>query len=85
MVEPGEFRPARRYRKGRWRYLENVVVTALVGAGLVPHSYVLTTRERRTGRVRRNPVVVVEYDRRRWLVAPYGAVSWVYNMRAPDG
>lgn len=57
-------------------------MTALVGAGLVPHSYVATTRGRRTGRDRRNPVVVVEYDGRRWLVAPYGVVSWVHNMRA---
>jgi deazaflavin-dependent oxidoreductase (nitroreductase family) len=48
----------------------------------VPHSYVLTTRGRRTGRTRRNPVIVVELDGRRWLVAPYGVVSWVHNARA---
>ena len=57
-------------------------MSALVSAGLVPHSYLLITRGRRTGRVRRNPVLVVEHDGRRWLVAPYGAVSWVHNARA---
>lgn len=57
-------------------------MSALVSAGLVPHSYLLTTRGRRTGRTRRNPVVLVEQDGRRWLVAPYGAVSWVHNARA---
>jgi deazaflavin-dependent oxidoreductase (nitroreductase family) len=57
-------------------------MSALVTAGFVPHSYLLTTRGRRTGRERRNPVLVVEHDGRRWLVAPYGAVSWVYNARA---
>ena len=57
-------------------------MTALVAAGVVPHSYVLTTRGRRTGRTRRNPVIVVELDGRRWLVAPYGVVSWVHNARA---
>ena len=31
-----------------------------------------------------HPATVVEYDRRRWLVAPYGQVSWVRNARA-DG
>jgi deazaflavin-dependent oxidoreductase (nitroreductase family) len=57
-------------------------MSALVSAGLVPHSYLLTTRGRRTGRARSNPVVVVEHDGRHWLVAPYGAVSWVHNARA---
>ena len=57
-------------------------MSALVSAGLVPHSSLLTTRGRRTGRARRNPVVVVEHDGRRWLVASYGAVSWVHNARA---
>ena len=57
-------------------------MSALVRAGLVPRSYLLTTRGCRTGRARRNPVVVVEHDGRRWLVAPYGAVSWVHNARA---
>jgi hypothetical protein len=27
-------------------------------------------------------VVPVEHDGRRWLVAPYGSVSWVHNARA---
>ena len=57
-------------------------MSALVGAGLVPHSYLLTTRGCRSGRARRNPVLVVEHDGRRWLVAPYGVVSWVHNARA---
>ena len=45
----------------------------------MPRSYLLTTRGRKTGRPRTNPVVPVEHDRRRWLVAPYGPVSWVHN------
>jgi deazaflavin-dependent oxidoreductase (nitroreductase family) len=57
-------------------------MSVLVGAGFVPHSYLLTTRGRKTGRARRNPVVLVKYDGRRWLVAPYGPVSWVHNARA---
>jgi hypothetical protein len=27
-------------------------------------------------------VVPVDYDGKRWLVAPYGAVAWVHNARA---
>jgi deazaflavin-dependent oxidoreductase (nitroreductase family) len=62
--------------------LENTIMSALVRAGLVPRSYLLTTRGRTTGRPRANPVVPVEHDGRRWLVAPYGPVSWVHNARA---
>jgi deazaflavin-dependent oxidoreductase (nitroreductase family) len=57
-------------------------MSALVRAGLVPRSYLLTTRGRKTGRPRANPVVLVEHGGRRWLVAPYGPVSWVHNARA---
>lgn len=59
---PGE---PRRYRRGRTHRVENVVMSALVRAGIVPHSYLLTTRGRRTGRTRANPVTVVEHGGRR--------------------
>ena len=57
-------------------------MSALVRAGLMPRSYLLTTRGRKTGQPRTNPVVPVEHDGRQWLVAPYGPVSWVLNARA---
>lgn len=74
--------PPLQYHAGRWQHAENVVMRALVRAGLVPHTYVLTTRGRKTGRPRRNPVTLVEREGRRWLVAPYGPVPWVLNARA---
>ena len=77
-------RPVRRYRRGRAHRLENTVTSALVRLGLIPHSYLLTTRGRRTGRPRSNPVTVVEHDGHRWLVAPYGAVPWVHNGDHPQ-
>jgi deazaflavin-dependent oxidoreductase (nitroreductase family) len=57
-------------------------MSALVRAGLVPRSYLLTTHGRKTGRPRTNPVVPVDHGGRRWVVAPYGPVSWVHNARA---
>jgi deazaflavin-dependent oxidoreductase (nitroreductase family) len=78
----GTSRPVRQYSPGRGRHLENKIMSMLVRAGLVPRSYLLTTRGRKTGLPRTNPVVPVEHDGRRWLVAPYGPVSWVYNARA---
>jgi deazaflavin-dependent oxidoreductase (nitroreductase family) len=57
------------------------MVSLLARAGIGP-IYLLTTRGRRSGRRRMTPVVPVEHAGKRWLVAPYGAVSWVHNARA---
>lgn len=75
-------RAVRQYRPGRSRHVENTIMSALARAGLVPRSCLLTTRGAKTGRPRTNPVVPVELGGRRWLVAPYGPVSWVHNARA---
>jgi deazaflavin-dependent oxidoreductase (nitroreductase family) len=45
------------------------------------HAYLLTVRGRKTGRAYSTPVILIEDDDR-WLVAPYGDVSWVRNARA---
>ena len=40
---------------------------------------------RRSGEPRTVPVTPIEVDGSRYLVAPYGAVPWVHNIRAADG
>ncbi len=45
-------------------------------------NYLLTTIGRHSGKPRSTPVVLVEEENRRWLVAPFGTVSWVYNAKA---
>jgi deazaflavin-dependent oxidoreductase (nitroreductase family) len=79
---PGQPRPARQFRPSRWRRVGDTVIGVFARAGLVPSTYLLTTSGRRTGRPLTHPVTVVEQQGRRWLVAPYGAVSWVHNARA---
>ena len=66
---------------GLWRRVGNVITGLLAWVGIEP-VYLLTTRGRKTGQLRTNPVVPVEHGGKRWLVAPYGAVSWVHNARA---
>ena len=82
----GQARPERlprRLRVTRGLRYRNNVIAVLIDLGVVAHSYVMTTRGRRTGRLRRTPVTLVEHDDgRRWLVAPHGPVSWVHNARA---
>jgi deazaflavin-dependent oxidoreductase (nitroreductase family) len=71
------------YRLGPLRRGVNVLIKALTRIGLGgPRTYVLTVRGRKTGERHSTPVNVMEIDRRRYLVAPYGPVGWVKNARA---
>jgi deazaflavin-dependent oxidoreductase (nitroreductase family) len=78
----GSPRPARQFRPSRARRVGDAIIGVFARAGLVPSTYLLTTRGRKTGRPLTHPVTMVEHDGRRWLVAPYGPVSWVHNARA---
>jgi deazaflavin-dependent oxidoreductase (nitroreductase family) len=51
--------------------------------GLSPgRLYLLTVPGRKTGKLYSTPVSLVRHGQERWLVAPYGEVSWVRNARA---
>jgi deazaflavin-dependent oxidoreductase (nitroreductase family) len=74
---------ARTYRLGPARKAVNVLMKAMIGVGVGGSSYyLLTTTGRKTGRARTTPVILVENPGERWLVSPYGTVSWVRNIRA---
>jgi len=77
----GNAQPVREFRMSRGDRVGDAIFSVLAWAGIGP-AHLLTTRGRKTGLPRTNPVVVVEQDNQRWLVAPYGAVSWVLNARA---
>jgi deazaflavin-dependent oxidoreductase (nitroreductase family) len=60
----------------------NRIVTPLIRTPLAPpHTYLLTVRGRTSGRPHSTPVTLIE-NGERWLVAPYGEVGWVRNVRA---
>ena len=74
---------ARTYHLSPLRKAVNSVVTALLKVGTSPKStYLLTTTGRRSGLPRTTPVTLIEGETDRWLVSPYGNVSWVHNVRA---
>ena len=63
--------------------MENVLIMALLRAGVkMGTTSLLTVRGRKSGQPHTVPVVLVERDGERWLVAPYGVVQWVRNIRA---
>jgi deazaflavin-dependent oxidoreductase (nitroreductase family) len=56
---------------------------ALLRAGVkIGTMSLLTVRGRKSGQPHTVPVLLVEQDGERWLVAPYGVVQWVRNLRA---
>lgn len=56
---------------------------AMLGAG-VPMGplRLLTVRGRKSGKLYTTPVALVQEGRARWLVAAFGEVNWVHNLRA---
>ncbi len=55
----------------------------LVGLGLgLPHNYLLQVRGRKSGRVYSTPIDLLEFQNRRFLVAPRGRTQWVRNAEA---
>lgn len=60
----------------------NAVFALMTRAGLGrQYRHILTVRGRRTGQPHSIPVDVMTDGDRRWLVAGYGVVNWVWNLR----
>lgn len=75
MARPFEFTFDRRVING--------IIKSLLRVGMKPDSYyLLTVPGRKSGKPHSVPVVLVEEEGKRWLVAPYGVVDWVKNARA---
>ena len=74
---------AKHYRYTLRRRVENAIVGTLVrlGVGLPAEFCLLTVRGRRSGKQLTNPVLAISENGQRWLVAPYGEVKWVLNVR----
>ena len=76
---------AKEYRRTPMVRLIGVVMSWLARRGKGPAA-VLTTTGRKTQVPHRVPVSPIELDGVEYLVAPYGPVGWVKNLRAhPEG
>jgi deazaflavin-dependent oxidoreductase (nitroreductase family) len=61
----------------------DALIMTLLRAGVnLGTTSLLTVRGRKSGQPHTIPVLLVEQDGARWLVAPYGVVQWVRNIRA---
>lgn len=72
---------AETYKLGPTRRIVNRLTQAMARRGMGA-SWVLSTKGRISGTRRDFVITPVTYDGVRYLVAPYGEVSWVKNVRA---
>jgi deazaflavin-dependent oxidoreductase (nitroreductase family) len=65
-----------------WVPFFNRIVRPLLAAGVpMGPNALVTIRGRKSGLPRTTPLTIVEFAGRRWLMAPYGDVDWVRNLR----
>ncbi len=77
---------AKEYKMNAGQRLANAVMRLMTEHGLgADYRHMLCVRGRATGVLRSTPVDVMEIDGISWLVAPYGEVNWVRNIRAAGG
>ena len=74
---------AKTYRVTPMVRFVNRLMRLLIRWNMAPaQTYLLTVPGRKSGNLYSTPVSLVQEDDRRWLVSPYGQVSWVKNARA---
>jgi deazaflavin-dependent oxidoreductase (nitroreductase family) len=74
---------ARRYRSTAVRRIFNRLVVWLIERGWFDRrTHLLTVPGRRTGQLHTTPVTLVGDASGRYVVAPYGPVQWVRNVRS---
>ncbi|MFC7330320.1 nitroreductase/quinone reductase family protein [Marinactinospora rubrisoli] len=72
----------KRFEMTQLRRTANAVIGGFLKFGLgPPELHLLTTRGSKSGFLRTTPVSLVDNDQGRFLVAPYGPVGWVRNIR----
>src|SRR5260370_21551121 len=79
-------RMAKHYRVNTFVRINNTMTTSLLRLGIKVWSFsLLTVRGRKSGKPIVTPVAIFVQDQKRYLVATYGVVNWVRNLRAAGG
>jgi len=86
-VNPQDYSARTEYRPpGRWYQWGNRLGVLLTSIGLGPRDAVtLAINGRRTGKLRRIPILKTEVDGTDYLVSLSGESQWVRNLRAAEG
>ncbi|MCH7589051.1 MAG: nitroreductase family deazaflavin-dependent oxidoreductase [Chloroflexi bacterium] len=73
---------AKQYNFTRLKKLENVLLSIGIRRGFAPKGmHILRVKGRKSGLFREMVIDPIVVDGNRWLVAPFGVVKWVKNVR----
>ena len=77
---------AKQYRVNAFVRINNAMISSLLRLGIKVGSFsLLTIRGRKSGKPIATPIAIFVQDQKRYLVATYGVVNWVRNLRAAGG
>jgi deazaflavin-dependent oxidoreductase (nitroreductase family) len=77
---------AKTYQVNTFVRINNTVMSSLLRLGIKVWSFsLLTVRGRKSGRSIVTPLAVFVQDHQRYLIASYGLVNWVRNLRVAGG
>jgi deazaflavin-dependent oxidoreductase (nitroreductase family) len=77
---------AKQYRVNAFVRISNALTSSLLRLGVKVWSFaLLTVRGRKSGKPIETPIAIVVQEGKRYLIAPYGVVNWVRNLRAAGG
>lgn len=77
---------AKPYRVNAFMRINNTIILSLLRLGIKLWSFsLLTVRGRKSGKPIVTPVAILVQDQQRYLIATYGVVNWVRNLRAATG
>ena len=77
---------AKQYRVNAFVRINNATISSLVRLGIKVGGFtLLTVRGRKSGKPIETPLVIFVQDQQRYLIAAYGIVNWVRNLRAAGG
>ncbi len=80
------YRMAKQYRVNAFVRINNAMTSSLLRLGIKVGSFsLLTIRGRKSGKPIATPIAIFVQDQKCYLVATYGVVNWVRNLRAAGG
>ena len=76
----------KQYRVNAFVRINNATISSLVRLGIKVGGFsLLTVRGRKSGKPIVTPLIIFVQDQKRYLIAAYGIVNWVRNLRAAGG
>jgi deazaflavin-dependent oxidoreductase (nitroreductase family) len=77
---------AKRYKVNAYVRINNSIISSLLNLGISMGSFaLLTVRGRKSGRPIETPIAIFVQEGKSYLIASYGIVNWVRNLRAAGG